>query len=102
MSYDHEKQKHLNKMHVLHPMPGDYWHDMYSPVARVLDATDDWIIVQKVSGMGGKEISDTDPKPCAMKKSAFRRWISYKSIAGETWASVIPERYPPESSGDRK
>jgi len=102
MSFDQEKQRLLNKMHVLHPKPGDYWHEMYCPVARVLDATDGWVIVQKVGGMGGKEISDTDPKPCAMKLSAFKRWLSYNTIKDQTWAHVIPKRFPPDSPANRK
>ena len=96
MSYNHETQNHLNKMHLLHPKPGDYWHEMYCPVARVLDATDGWVIVQKVSGMGGKEISDTEPKPRAMKISAFKKWLSYGYNLPGTWAHVIPGRFPPD------
>src|SRR6266704_745027 len=93
MGYNREAQKQLDKIHLLHPMCGDYWHDMYAPVARILDVGQDWIVLQKVSGLGGKEITETDPKPCVMKKSAFKKWLSYNSIPG-TWASVIPEKYP--------
>ena len=95
MPYDHEKQKALDKIHLLHPLPGDYWHDMCACVARVLKADKDRVLIQKLTGMQGKEISDFDPKPRVMSKKSFAKWLSYNSIPG-TWAHVIPERYPPE------
>lgn len=98
MGYNKQAQAHIDEMHLMHPQPGDFWHEMYCPIVRVLGSTDEWIILQKVGGMGGQEISDTDPKPRAMKKSAFKKWISYNSIPG-TWAHVLPKKYPPQTIG---
>lgn len=88
--FDSAKQDALNQRCLDRPKPGDYWHEMYVPVARVLDADQDRVLLQKLSGRAGTEISKTDPKPRIMTITAFRRWLSYNSIPG-TWAHVIPE-----------
>lgn len=98
MGYDRELQKNLDQAHLHHPEPGDYWHEMYAPVARILQAKDGRVLVQKVSRMGGQEINDFDPKPRVMTVRSFAKWLSYSSIPG-TWASVMPRKYPPEWIG---
>jgi hypothetical protein len=95
MSYDHEAQKALDQKHLKYPKPGDYWHEMYCPIARILGIFNGQIVLQKVSGMQGKEISDTEPSPEVMSVADFKKWVSYDSMPDKTWCNVIPERYPP-------
>lgn len=99
MGYNREAQKALDQIHLKHPQPGDYWHEMYCPIARVLTTEGDWVVLQKVTGLGGQEISETDPKPRLMKLSAFKKWLSYDSMPDKTWASVMPQRYPLDDVG---
>lgn len=96
MTYDHKAQELLNQQHVKVPQPGDYWHEMFCPTARVLGATDSHVIVQNIIGMAGKEIDDENPQPKTMTLAAFKKWLSYSSMPDKTYCSVIPRHIPPE------
>ena len=86
----------LNDKHARDPQPGDFWHEMLSPIARVLCTVRGLVIFQKMTGMGGKEFSDMDPPPTAMSKDDFNRWLRYDTMSGKTWCDVVPNRYPPD------
>jgi hypothetical protein len=74
---------------------GDYWHEMFTAIARILKVDADYVTLQHLPLYIGKEITDTNPKPDLMSRSEFAKWIRYVSIPDKTWADVVPERFPP-------
>ena len=92
MTPEWQAQLDSDQAHLTNPMPGDYWHEMYCPIARILHVRGAYIMLQKLSGMAGKEINKDDPKPELMTMAEFKKWISYDSMPDKTWCHVIPER----------
>ena len=92
--WDKPTQDALNLAHADHPLPGDYWHEMFCPIARVIMVDDERVLVQKVAGYAGHEVSDTDPKPTIMSRRRFAKWLRYSTLADKTWADVSPRRRP--------
>lgn len=46
----HARKKLENQMeedHAINPKPGDFWHEMYTPVCIVLDANNDYVTICK-------------------------------------------------------
>lgn len=85
----------LNLHHTDNPEVGDYWEEMIVPIARVVAVTPRGILVQKLGGLyGGKEISDTEPRPEFMTRAEFAAWLRYSSIPNKTWADVHPRQFP--------
>jgi hypothetical protein len=82
-----------NIYHAESPKPGDYWHECYTPIARVLMVDDERVLVQKLSGKGGCEVLDDDPKPTIMTRRRFAKWLRYSTMPDKTWADVIPEHF---------
>jgi hypothetical protein len=62
-------REELAEKHSSSPESGYYWHEMFCPIARVLGVYRGFVVFQKLTGMGGKEM----PK---------------------TWCVVDPNRYP--------
>lgn len=93
--FDNKKQAALNKAHSDNPKVGDYWDEMFAPIARVLMVSDELVCIQKLSGC--TEMTTTEPKPHVMSRRAFKKWLRYDSasMADKTWADVSPERYRP-------
>lgn len=81
-----------NLLHLHNPQPGDYWHEMLSPVARVIMVDDYRVLVQRLAGRAGTEITDNDPKPVVMTHKELAKWLTYDSIPNKTWADVVPRR----------
>lgn len=80
----------LNIKHSENPEVGDFWHEIFSPIARVLQVEEKWIVIQKLSGQGGEMTNKNDPMPIIMSRRDFKKWIRYESIPDKTWADVIP------------
>lgn len=78
-----------NIQHAASPKPGDYWDEMFAPVALILDAGPHHVayLEHKVSAGNGWT---WDTSRVTVKKPAeFREWISYSTRPG-TWADVTP------------
>jgi hypothetical protein len=73
-------EKHMNIEHIRFPCAGDYWHEMFKPVARVAAVEPRHVVVEKFN----------PPGIVRMSRQAFRKWLSYDSIEG-TWADVVPK-----------
>jgi hypothetical protein len=85
-----------NIKHADNPCVGDYWHEMFTAIARILKVDDDNVTLQHLPLYVGKEITDTDPIPKLMSRAEFAKWIRYSSMPDKTWADVVPERFPPK------
>jgi hypothetical protein len=80
-------------LHADNPCIGDYWHEMFNPVARVLMVDDQHVLIQDLAGCAGKTIEITDPKPKVMTRRRFAKWLRYDSIPDKTWADVSPRKF---------
>ncbi len=100
MSYNHEAQLALNKEHRIRPQPGDYWHDMYSPILLVVWQDGEHVeylenIVHYVNVYDGwKWNVDLPPTRSTYEDFAKRILYSIQSEALKdlTWCDVIPDR----------
>lgn len=89
MFSDPERDK-TNLQHADNPEVGDYWSEMFLPVARVLQVEQTWVLVQKLTGQEGKAADAANPTPEVMTREAFAKWIRYETIPDKTWADVRP------------
>ncbi len=80
--YDHEAQCALNVQHLRRPIVGDYWQEMFVPIARILMVDAKHVLVQKLAG--------SDPQSVYMTRRGFKKWLSYSHIPDRTWADVRP------------
>jgi hypothetical protein len=97
MIFNNKDQTALNVKHVNDPQPGDFWHEMYAPIIRVLGRTADGsVIVQKVHGLQGTDVRDDDPAPIVMTLTEFKRWVSYQTMPDKTYCDVMPNKLPPQ------
>ena len=98
MSYNHEAQLALNKEHRIRPQPGDYWHDMYSPILLVVWQDGEHIeyldyAVHRVGVSGGwKWNVDLPLVRSTYEDFAKRILYQSKSMSELTWCDVIPDR----------
>ena len=72
----------INIEHLADPKPGDYWHEMFMPIALVLARVCQWVVVWKLA---------SDDRPIVMTIDEFGMWLRYKTIPDKTWAHCIPE-----------
>jgi hypothetical protein len=93
---DSQARQALNIKHADNPCVGVFWHEMLTPIVRILKGDADNIILQHLPNYAGKEFSDTDPEPVLMPRTKFAQWIRYSSMSNNTWADVVPEKYPLE------
>lgn len=59
------------------PVPGDYWHEMFLPVAKVLEVDSQYVLLDKFRG-----------RPVRMTRASFSKWLRYSTIPEKTWADV--------------
>jgi len=74
--------------HARNPQVGDYWHEMYVPVCKVVGVTPEHVLLWTeviVEGDGWRWREEVK----RMTREEFRRWLSYESMPGY-WARVIP------------
>jgi hypothetical protein len=88
-----------NIEHADNPRVGDYWHEMFTPICRVMIVTDTDVLVQKFTGHAGEEITDTHPPPELMPRSVFAAWLRYDTMSDKTWVDVVPEKFRELSYG---
>lgn len=81
-----------NRAHRDNPEPGDYWNEMFSPVALVLKVDGQLVTMLKHTKPTdpGHWTWDTD-KVTVMTKRQFGKWISYDTIPDKTWCYVFPK-----------
>lgn len=96
--FDNAKQDALNRKHAEHPEPGDFWDEMFVPIARVLMVSDSLVCFQRLNGC--REMTETSPKPHVMSRRAFNKWLRYDTIRDKTWADVSPRRFPPADKAE--
>lgn len=81
---DESCQKHLES-----PQPGDYWHDMYSPVCVVLGVLHGAVVfIEKTVESGDGWFWDLESRSCKTLPE-FSEWLRY-TTNDRTWAIVIP------------
>ena len=91
------RDQEQNIEHADHPRAGDFWHEMFCPMYRVLKVDDDRVLVQYIAACAGKEISDTDPKPRVMSRRSFAQRVRYKTMLDKTWCDVVPRILSPKA-----
>ena len=94
----HTDRHKINMAHLDNPMPGDYWHEMFSPVALVITVVEGFVIFKKLCGGGLKELPDgklsaEGIEPIAWTLKEFRKYMTYSSMSDKTWADVMPQRF---------
>jgi len=82
----------LNIEHADNPVTGDYWHEMFCPIARIHKVTATHVLVEKLT----KPV--VEQSRFNMTRSEFARWIRYDSIPNKTWADVSPAE-PGQTTG---
>lgn len=85
-----EEREALNQKHLLDPMIGDYWHDMFTPIYVVVSVGKESIVVCRSTIDVDKshwtwDVSKTE----RMTKPEFRKKLLYSSMP-KTWATVVP------------
>jgi len=98
MSYDREGQQALNRHHRLYPAPGDYWEDLFCPVALVLDVTLRTVtFVQRTrevaTDLAGDRWTWDLAQPERADRAVFAARFRYGGagpLADQTWADVHP------------
>lgn len=89
-----EEQFQLNLGHATNPGPGDYWHEMATPVCVVLGVCAGMVIICDTTQMTvpGRWTWDLAHRR-AMSLSEFRSWLEYDSLPSKFWADVQPESH---------
>lgn len=87
---DWKEQEAISLEHCECPAVGDYWEDLFCPVALVVEVSDFSVSLlrKRVPVDAGHWTFDTD-KVETMSRTEFRRWLSYGRTPG-TWANVHP------------
>ncbi len=81
--YDHEAAKARSKEHLIRPQPGDYWHEMFTPI-RIVVWTDGEFIEfadsqTQVMLHEGERCWDTDKPPPAPRSKSFAHTCSMET-----------------------
>jgi hypothetical protein len=89
---DTDYRRSQNKQHVADPQPGDYWHEMFTPVCLVLDASKFHVALlcdaKHVSGGWNWDTS----KVTVLSRAAFVAKLMYEQQVDQgTWCDVVPE-----------
>jgi hypothetical protein len=90
MDKDSQDRQIRNIKHADNPCIGDYWHEMFTAIVRILRVDTDNVILQHLPSYAGKEISDTDPEPELMPR---------ENVLAECY-SPAPHKYDTDSSKD--
>ncbi len=93
-----EQRLALNRKHSEFPEVGDFWDEMFLPIAIVRMVDEHHVAVQR-NFRGGKDgritVTSTDPAPDLMLRADFCAWLRYDTIPDKTWADVSPRRFAP-------
>ena len=82
----------LTNKHAENPEPGDYWHEMFNPVAVVLEVKGDELTICKTTRRHGEGWT-WDLEFCyTTTKQKFKDWISYDNIEGY-WCDVSDHKH---------
>lgn len=92
MSDAKEERAALNERHAKIPGPGDYWHEMLSPVCVVIARVAGYVLVCRKTKSAGNDCWTWDLRESVlevMRLDEFRKSLSYGTIPGY-WAWVVP------------
>ena len=85
-----EVQK-TNMEHLENPEPGDYWHEMLTPICVVLGVTPTEVLICKEREyLPGDRWTWDLGKIVKMSKEDFRKWLTYDTDCSKTWCRVRP------------
>ena len=93
---DHE----TNEKHAIGPEPGDFWHEMFSPILVVLEVTPDTVVFCRRQEQVGRDrwrwnATLTERLP----RDEFSKLLRYQSQAmkHKFYADVIPRGHMPDA-----
>lgn len=90
---DWQERAALSAKHANSPEPGDYWHEMFTPVLVVLDVGERSVVIcDKVKAVDEDGWTWDLSQVTAVPKKEFGDRLRYKSDAmkHKTWATVVP------------
>ena len=91
---DYEQMKVVSDTHLRDPQPGDYWHEMFSPVCVVLEVLPHCIVLcRKIQALPQDKWTWNLAQRETMSRTEFKKWLSYSHSVPGTWAQVIPRHH---------
>lgn len=90
-----------NEKHSKDPQPGDYWHEMFSPMAVVLDVQGDTVVFCRHTVDLGKCWRWNHKLSERLPKSEFANLFRYKTMPHKFHADVVPRSHMPDVAAYR-
>jgi len=108
MIYDPQAQRELNKQHSFDPQPGDFWQEMFAPVAVVIAVSDISVTtLERIKNVDrGRWTWDLEARPefytrtefayrwtCGPHRQPLYRGEATNSMSREHWCDVMPKHH---------
>lgn len=95
MRHDLVAQTALNTEHTIRPQPGDYWHEMFVPIALVVWTDGEYVEYldrqTHYKSLNANEWTFDTEKPMIRSTiEEFSKHMHYETISNECWVDVIP------------
>lgn len=88
-----DAHRQMNEKHINDPMPGDYWHEMFTGICVVLAVDENNVtICRKKKDVDRDHWTWDLSEKEVMTRLDFKTWLSYGTIPG-TWADVSRKRH---------
>lgn len=86
------RDQELNEKHATNPMPGDYWHEMFTPIAVVLDVVGDTVVFCRNTESSGTNHWRWNHKLSErLPKATFAHLFRYETMPDKFHADVVPQ-----------
>lgn len=86
----YRKMEKQSIKHAKNPQPGDYWHEMFTPILLVLKVTRKQVIfLEKVKAVGKDRWTWDVEKVSVLPRKEFKKKLYYSTMP-KTWCDVVP------------